>query len=241
VPDAGGGDCWLFVAYAGKENYSFELAKHRAAAASWLAALHTSCTTAPPAGRVSDRSPDYYLAQLEHGRDGILQHLSNPALEQSEIEVLEEIVRQCEILALRWPEVERICGLIPCAFVHGDFAPKNIRIAGDGVADLLTFDWANGGWGVPAVDLPQADLAPSTYWANPDLEVYLASVATRWPQLTRDHLAGNAAVGKLLRSVVCIRLEAVGLGTNWPTRTMRRMRHYHADMNDGFRALRWDQ
>lgn len=241
VADAGGEEWWLFVAYAGAGNYSLRLAYHRALAGRWLATLHTARAPARSLGRISDRSPCFYLGQLEHGRDEILDHLANPALEPRHVELLEDLVRGCEVLASRWSEVERICALIPCAFVHGDFSPKNIRIAVDGVTRLLAFDWANGGWGVPAVDLPQLGLAPSTYWANPDLEVYLSSVSSCWPQLTRDDLAANAAVGKMLRSVVCIRLEAVGLATDWPNRTMRRMGCYHADMQDGLRALRWDQ
>ena len=240
VPDAGGEDWWLFVSYAGRDNYSFELPEHRALAARWLAGLHTSSTAAPPAGRVSDRSPGYYLGQLERGREEILEHVAHPALDRRDVELLETIVRQCEILASRWREVERICALIPPAFVHGDFAPKNIRVADDGAPRLLAFDWANGGWGVPAVDLPQPELAPSTYWANPDLEIYLASVASRWPQLTRNELLANAAVGKMLRSVVCIRLDAVGLATDWPHGAMERMHYYQADMRDAFHALRWD-
>lgn len=239
VPDAGGEHWWLFVAYAGKENYSLRLRQHRALAARWLAALHTSCPAAPRADGVSDRSLDFYLAQLERGRSAIGEHLADPALERDEIEVLTEIVRQCEILGCRWSEVERICARMPRAFVHGDFAPKNIRVANEGVARLLAFDWATGAWGMPAVDLPQVDLAPSTYWANPDLDVYLTSVTSRWPHVTPRDLAANAAVGKTLRSIVCIQLETLGLATDWPHGSVTKMRYYHADLRDAFRALGW--
>jgi hypothetical protein len=241
VPDAEREDWWLFVAYAGTENYSLRLRQHRALAARWLAVLHTSCTAAPPAGRVSDRAPGHYLARLERGRSQILQLLPNPALERSEIELLKDIVRQSEILARRWREVERICARMPRTLVHGDFAPKNIRVADDGVPRLLAFDWASGGWGVPAVDLPQAAVASSSYWANPDLDVYLESVRPRWPHVTRHDLVANAAVGKVLRSVVCIELETLGLATDWPHRSMARMRDYHAHVRDAFGTLRWDR
>ena len=240
VPDASGEDWWLFVAYAGKENYSLAIRQHQAVAARWLAALHTSCAMPPSAGRVPDRGPGYYLVQLERGRDGILEQLGNPALERSEIERLERVVRQCETLASRWSEIERICDRLPRAFVHGDFAPKNIRVAGDGGRRLLAFDWASAGWGLPAVDLPQPDAPSSTYWASPDLDVYLRGVTSRWPHVTRDDVAANAAVGKTLRTVVCVRLEAPGLATDWPHRATTRMRYYEAHLRDAFRTLGWD-
>jgi hypothetical protein len=239
LADSEGEDWWLFMSYAGRENYSSHLAQHRALAARWLAALHTSSTGLPPA-RVPDRGPGYYLGQLERGRDEILDHLANPALTPRDVALLEAIVRQCEILASRWDEVERICDLTSRVFVHGDFAPKNVRVAGNEVPRLLAFDWANGGWGVPAVDLPQMDLAPSTYWANPDLDVYLASVASYWPELTRRDLSAMAAVGKVLRSVVCIRLEAVGLATDWPEAALGDMTYYRGDLEDALHKLQWD-
>jgi len=37
--------------------------------------------------------------------------------------------------------------VIPCAIVHGDFAPWNARMAGD---DLFLFDWTNGAESGPA-------------------------------------------------------------------------------------------
>jgi Phosphotransferase enzyme family len=238
LADRGGEGCWLFLSYAGEENYSPLAVRHRTLAARLLAALHTSSAAVPVTARLPDRGPGYYLRQLQHGREEILKHLSNPGLKRSDVQLLEAIVRQLEVLALRWSELERVCDLTPRAFVHGDFAPKNIRVAPDG-AQLLAFDWASGGWGVPAADLPQTDANPSSYWANPDLDVYLACVAGSWPELRSRDLTVMAAVGKLLRTSVCIRLEAVGLATDWPEAAVRDMRYYHADMEDALRTLRW--
>ena len=45
---------------------------------------------------------------------------------------------------------------MPRTFIHGDFAPKNMRVrAGPGGSTLLCFDWGSAGWGVPAADLVQ--------------------------------------------------------------------------------------
>ena len=237
-PDAGGS--WLFIGHAGGEDYGHDRAEHRALAARWLAALHTLAGRTAPVAGLADRGPSYYLGELCAARDEILRNLGNPALTADDVTVLRAIVRMSEAVASRWDAVESVCALTPPTVVHADFAPKNIRVDGSGTGlTLLPFDWGSAGWGPPAGDLAQVDLAPSTCWAGPELPVYLAAVASAWPGLSLDDLRGLAVAGKVFRTMTCVNLDAPGLGSDWPEGSMRDMRYYAADLEDAVRAAGW--
>jgi hypothetical protein len=240
LTEAGTDAAWLFVAHAGQVEYRPDLAPHRTLAARWLAALHTAGATAARAAGLPERGPDHFRRELEAAREEILRHLDNPALRPRDVEVLHTLVDRCEAAAARWAEVESICRLTPPTVVHGDFAPKNLRLdaAGPG-ATLRPFDWAGAGWGTPAPDLPQPDAAPSTYWAGPDLDAYRERVARSWPDLAREDLDRLALAGKLFRTLVCLRLEATGLAGDWPQAAMKDMRLYRADLDDVLAAAGW--
>ena len=241
LADADSEDAWLLLAHAGDERYAPLDEEHRVLAARWLGLLHTAAARPADAGRPPDRGPAHYLGELRSARDEIVRHLDNPALGPGDVTVLDALVRQCDAVASRWQEVEAVCDLTPPTFVHGDFAPKNLRVERNGSAAVLRpFDWASAGWGTPAPDLAQLGATASTYWANPRLDVYRAAVAGSWPDLGSRDLAGLAAVGKLFRSLVCIRLEATGLASDWPESAMGNMRFYRADMEDALAATGWD-
>ncbi len=231
---------WLFVSGAGPDKYSEANIAHRSLSGGWLGVLHTSAHGQPPRVELPDRSPAYYLEQLHAGCAEMTDRLDNPALTPGDVSLLKDIVAQCEVVASRWHEVERVCGLTPPTFVHGDFAPKNMRVEGapEGIT-LRPFDWASSGWGTPAADLVQRDVNPSGYWASPDLDVYRSVVTRSWPKLTARDLFGLAVIGKIFRSLVCLRLEATGLATDWPEKGMRNMSYYHADLRDALHRAGW--
>ncbi len=231
---------WLFVEGAGPEKYSADNLEHRAMAGRWLGVLHTAADRRPPPVTLPDRSPSYYLGELHAGCAEVTARIDNPALTPDDVTVLKEILTQSELVASHWTEIERQSGVTPPTFVHGDFAPKNMRI--DRVpegARLRPFDWASCGWGTPAADLVQRDLTPSGYWASPSLDDYHAVVARLWPTLTHRDLSGLAVVGKIFRSLVCVRLEATGLTHDWPEKGMNHMRFYHADLRDALGRAGW--
>ena len=103
----------------------------------------------------------HHLRTLRLARADILRGLGDPALTRDDVTLLATVVSQCQAIAARWAELEAICALTPPTVVHGDFAPKNMRVA---AANLRPFDWGSAGWGSPAVDLAQVDAAPSTCW-----------------------------------------------------------------------------
>src|SRR5215475_9753213 len=118
--------CWLFLESAGGEEYSPVVNEHRTLAAQWLGLLHTSAERLTAAARLPDRGPGYYLEQLRSACDTIPRHLSNPALTADDAAVLKTVVRQCEVVASHWGQVDKLCERAPQTLIHGDFAPKNM-------------------------------------------------------------------------------------------------------------------
>jgi hypothetical protein len=244
-PEEGCG--WLFLEDAGEERYSPLLGEHQDLAGQWLALLHTSAARLAAAAGLPDRGPDYYLGHLRSARETILANRTNPALGAEDVAVLAAVVRQGEAAASRWGEVERWCERMPRTFIHGDFAPKNMRVrAGPAGSELLPFDWGSAGWGVPAADLAQAALPPdratgwdlSAYWASPDLAVYCSAVRECGWRLDVQDVRPLAAIGKIFRCLVCINLDAQSLATDWVADAVRKMRVYRAEMADALERMK---
>jgi Phosphotransferase enzyme family len=239
------GCCWLFLESAGGEEYSSLAEKHRALAGRWLGLLHTSAARVAAAARLPDRGPGYYLAQLRQGCDTILRNLSNPALTADDVKVLETVLRQCEVVRSHWSQVEKLCEGMPRTLIHGDFAPKNMRVrTGQAGGVLLPFDWGSAGWGVAAADLASSGTASNDYWdywANPDLAAYRSVVWESWPRLETQDAESLAVIGKIFRCLVCINLEAPSFAMEWVENAVRDMRIYQAAMADAIQEAGWER
>jgi hypothetical protein len=244
-PDGG---CWLFLEDAGGEGYSPRRQEHRALAGRWLGLLHTSAAGLAAGAWLPDRGPGYYRGQLRSARAGLLSNLANPALTAEQAALLRAVIRQCEAVDEHWTEVERWCAAVPRTFIHGDFAPKNMRVRARPTGSvLLPFDWGSAGWGVPAADLVQA--APpsdrgtgwdlSGYWASPDLAAYCSAVRESGWRLDVRDVRPLAVIGKVFRCLVCINLDAQSLATDWVVDVARKMRVYEAEMADAVWAAGW--
>jgi hypothetical protein len=245
-PDGTGG--WLFLEDAGEGRYSPVLPAHRDLAGRWLALLHTSAARLAGKARLPDRGPGYYLEHLRSARATILANLDNPALTAEDVALLAAVVRRCEAVASRWGKVERLCKGVPRTFIHGDFAPKNMRVrARPAGGVLLPFDWGSAGWGVPAADLVQAALPSdrgtgwdlSSYWASPDLVAYCSTVRESGWRLDVRDVRPLAVIGKVFRCLVCINLDAQSLATDWVADVAPKMRVYETEMADAIRAAGW--
>lgn len=235
--------CWLFVEDAAGEAYAPGAAGHRALAAGWLARLHTSAIALRGATSLPDRGPGYYFAQLRAAHELIVTCGGNPALTAADVATLKSILAHCAVIEAHWPEVERACRELPSTFVHGDFAPKNMRVrAGPTGGELLPFDWGSAGWGSVAADLVQwsgRTREQWSYWANPDLDAYLAATRDLWPSLAATQLSRLATIGKTFRCLVCIALSARSFATPWVDRAARNMRIYDEELADALRDAGW--
>lgn len=234
---------WIFVEDAGGVAYAPADASHRALAGGWLARLHLAGALAPTAAGPADRGAAYHLAQLRDGRALLEAHLDHPALTADDVAVARSVVRRCERLASRWHDVEALCASLPATIVHGDFAPKNMRVRESGEGpELVVFDWGSAGRAPAAADLVQWSGRTASqwgYWANPDLAVYAGMVREGWPALDRATLEQAAMVGKLFRCLVCVALSAQSYATPWVDRAARNMRIYDAEMADALEAAGW--
>jgi len=237
--------CWLFIESADGEEYSSLAEKHRILAGRWLGLLHTAAARVAAAARLPDRGPSYYLEQLRQGCDTILRNLSNPVLTADAVEVLETVLRQCEVIQLHWSQIEKLCEGMPRTFIHGDFAPKNMRVrTGQAGEVLLPFDWGSAGWGVVAADLAPSGTASNdywNYWANPDLAAYCSVVWECWPPLEIRDVQSLAVIGKIFRCLICINLEAPSFALEWVENAVRDMRIYQAAMADAIQEAGWER
>lgn len=236
--------CWLFVEDAAGDAYAPGEAGHRTLAAGWLARLHTSAIGLRGAASLPDRGPRYYLAQLHSAHELIVTCGANPALSAADGLTLKSILTHCRAIAAHWGEVERACVELPDTFVHGDFAPKNMRVrAGATGPELLPFDWGSAGWGSVAADLVQwsgRTREQWSYWANPDLDAYRAVVRDRCPSVDAALLTRLASIGKIFRCLVCIALSARSFATPWVDRAARNMRIYDAELADALSDAGWN-
>lgn len=235
--------CWLFLESADGEEYSPLDNEHRTLAARWLGLLHTSASRIATAARLPERGPGYYLEQLRQGGETIRRNLTNPALTSETRATLENVVWQLEVVASRWGQVEELCERAPRTLVHGDFAPKNMRVrSGRAGLSLLPFDWGSAGWGVAAADLAQSGMESNSYWnywADPDLDAYRSVAQESWPRLDICDVGQLAIIGKIFRSLVCINLEAPSFAMEWVENSARDMRLYQAAIADAIRAAGW--
>ena len=105
--------CWLFLESADGEEYSPLVNDHRTLAAQWLSLFHTSAAHIATAARLPDRGPGHYLEQLRSACETIQRNLTNPALTAETRAMLETVVRQLEVVASRWGQVEELCECAP--------------------------------------------------------------------------------------------------------------------------------
>jgi hypothetical protein len=230
VDDHEPGFGWLFLEDAGEERFSSVNAEHRAAAARWLALLHTSLAWHPTwRTRLPSRDVAYYRTIVWLARSAVRQNLANPAFTSADVATLRAILGSCDLLESRWSAVEEMCRVLPHTLVHGDFGTKNVRVRGSPAGvQLLPLDWDSAGWGVAATDLSQTDI-----------RVYWSVARTCWPELEPDALARFATVGRMFLALESITGEVGALGGGWIDNVMRKMRAYESELAGALQRVRW--
>jgi len=223
VPDTDPRFAWLFLEAAEGAEFDADSPAHRAAAAAWLAGLHTGTEGHALLPELPDRGQGHYLEHLRSGRRRIAESFENPALRGADRELLDAILRALDVVESHWSAVEEACARAPRVLVHGDFAARNVRVEGDGAAARLwVFDWEVAGRGVPGIDLVRADA-----------EVYARAVRGRWPRL---EVAFQARLGQLLRGCLApIGWETHALDTPWVERPLYGLASYRRRL-EGFLA-----
>jgi Ser/Thr protein kinase RdoA (MazF antagonist) len=220
---------WLFLEDAGDLEYEPDEARHRRAAACWLAVAHTAATKLPTRPDLPERGTDYYLGVLRAAKHTILAHRANPAIAAAGgLDVLDDIVRRCDVIETRWGEIAAVGRTIPTTLVHGGFDRKNVRIvaAEKRAVEVRVFDWEYAGWGLPAADI-----------ATVDIDLYVNIIRDTWPQLDAGSMGTLVHVGTLLRAISAIPGESRSLASAWPQRVLAKMPAYRAMLEQAMLAL----
>jgi Ser/Thr protein kinase RdoA (MazF antagonist) len=203
--DDGGRHCWSFLEFASGDRYSPRRVDHRRLAGEWLGVVHAAGAELPMVEELDGCRPDQFLDSLRFAK-GALAALLEWTAAPADAAVLEVTARALEDLEKRWDDVRDVCEAHPATLVHGDFAPRNLRVRGHaGDARLEVFDWVESGSGPPAVDLTHT--SDRKFAANPSLEAYRRGFSARGPTPTVELLERFVVVGKIIRSLSAIKWE----------------------------------
>jgi len=228
VPEPDRESGWLFMEDGGSEPWDPELPSHKELSTLWLARLHTASSRTSGAGALPARGLGWIRAHLDHALGEITACSGNPALKPEARPVLDGVFRALAEVEACWPILERACAEMPTALVHGDFAERNVRIRSDGRGlRLLAFDWEVAGWGLPAVDLVDVDVA-----------IYAEAVRRDWPGLDRAAFERFAKLGLLLRGgVVAASWACHSLDTPYPDEAVHELAVYERKIGRALTAL----
>lgn len=211
---------WLFMEDAGDQVCSYEQTD-LAAAARWLAQLHTS-TSDIANSNLPTRGAEHYLDHLTSGRAQIETVLRTHELATGEYRVLRNMVDMLSAVESDWQHVAARCASMPQAFVHGDLKNENLRLRdGTPESQLLALDWEMSGFGPLAIDLH-----PFLFWgrgSNRKLPIRAyASVVKRHWKIGESELEVMAHIGALFRLLAAIHWA----GYDKTVKIMRRMHVY---------------
>jgi hypothetical protein len=240
VEEPGGEICWLFLEDARGEEYAPHTMAHRLAAGKWLGRMHVMAQGIEGAAALPDRGPDHYLQHMRSAWDVIRDGLANPALGTADRQVLRGILSRYEQLERNWPQLEGLCRRLPSTLVHGDFVGKNIRIEKGSLGlTVWIFDWESAGWGMPVVDLAQAQPGAGRISANPDIHAYWVTIQGRWPAVDLDTVERLSHVGTIFRLLAAIGWVATGLASGPIRRTLSHLLVYESNLSRVIGAAHW--
>jgi len=193
------GSTWLFLEEVGDRGLH-EHPDYPRLAARWLAQLHGSAAADARPRTLPDAGPDRYLGHLRAGREGIRGNLGNRALTEADRAILSDLLERLDALESRWSEIEQTCEGLPETLVHGDFRPKNVRIAGpDAEPIVYGLDWEMAGWGIPAADLASAFDRRMTLAVDPN--VYLEALRVWGSGLDDTAMRRLAILGRVFQAL----------------------------------------
>lgn len=203
---------WIFLEDVGDQRYSPLSSEHRALAAHWLGAMHTSAENISPITSLPDRGPDYHQMYLQYLREMIPEIRTISRLNARSRAVLKEILSLCDHLDGQWRDIESYCEPLPRTFVHGDCVVKNAHVqATANGSTFALFDWGSAGWGLPATDLGQLGLPyHSVPQSDPDYQTYAITVGQQWPNLDVTTVRRLAYLGQIFWSLKVIGLSLPG-------------------------------
>jgi aminoglycoside phosphotransferase (APT) family kinase protein len=192
---------WIFFEDVGERCYQADDENDRVVLSRWAARLHTAACRLLPTMDLPDSGPGRYWIYLQQSRPILEAGLRDPRIDTNGKASLERLLELFDLLEAGWPHVERNSDGLPRTLVHGDLAPKNLRVHGTGpAAKLIPLDWEAAGWGVPAADLCAIDV-----------DVYCSEARETWPWLECHIVSRIGKIGRVLRWLAAILWAATRL------------------------------
>jgi Ser/Thr protein kinase RdoA (MazF antagonist) len=191
---------WLFIEYADGDPYSSAIAQDRETAGRWLGALHASASALSDTMSLPEREIDQFADRARSAWAAFRAQVELPSISPDARAVLEAAISELSRLEEWWGNLEEMCQEQPRTLVHGDFAPKNLRLGARlRGPQLFAFDWEEAGWGSPAIDLAEAPDPRHRFAANPCLESYRQAAAEHAAAPEPDALRRLSEAGRVLR------------------------------------------
>jgi hypothetical protein len=222
---------WLFLEDAGGRKFSFSNPGDRQAAVLWLASFHTSGARLIKPDMLIERHPAYYLNRLTSAKRVQASHINNPILSATDRQTLANGLDQMAATINSWDKIEALYDRLPHSVIHGDFKTKNINLRVDNNrTSIFPFDWENGGWGIPGVDMWKLDEAE-----------YLQAVNGHWPQADIHTIREIKYLGTIFRAIDGFFWEVKSLDyadePNVRVRVIDRLFRYRFHMAGAMQAL----
>jgi len=231
---------WLFIGEIQGERYETFRPAHRAAAARWLGTLHTRACAAANQTELPDAGPGRYRTQMRVARDLIRDHLDNPAFTTADVAFLDGLLARFDHLDEHWDRLEHAATGLPRTLVHGDFNGKNLRVqASPAGPQIVAFDWADCGLGVPTADLAQVVASAGRISASPDLATYFSAVRESWPDCDQEDVERLAACGTVFRALAAIDWDTHQFAYDWADAFVPNLRLYEAELAHALDRLGW--
>lgn len=235
------GERWILMEDALGEPYDWRDPCQRRLAGDWLGRLQLLGAQVDLSDLgLRDRGPDHFGEHLVLSRQAIEENEHNPSLTPEHRMRLTALLGLLRAAERAWPDLTTECSSLPQTLVHGDFKPDNLRVRSVGDAlELVVFDWTEGGFGLPALDLTRflatdrfdrsvrngAIEARFNYAMAPDRKSYLAHACRAYPDLDAALVRRIGLVGDLFRCAATMRWQAERLAYPWVEGPMEHLRY----------------
>ena len=218
---------WLFLEDGGDDYCS--LTRHGELAAEWLATVHGAGAGLDIVPSLPARGSDHYLTQMRAGRREILEHFDNPALDVGDRALLKGLLSMFDRIESRWSGIEGLCRELPHTLVHGDLAPRNLRLLRrEAGPTVVAFDWEWSGYGPPAVDVAQL----AGQGSSASLSRYRATLSAHASHLDEDAVHALVLLGTGFRLISSVDWVAPDLSLTSPERGTETLRCYEGPLRD---------
>jgi thiamine kinase-like enzyme len=233
---------WLFFEDIGNQPLMPLISEHRARAAQWIGEMNLTAAISNLKSELPDRGPAYYQKYLQTSQDLISKRIAD-SHDHNHQNLFRDIHSMCDYLEKHWNQIKNYCSKFPRTIVHGDCLVKNVHVRLRRNAwEVLPFDWAGAGWGLPAADLGQLGLpykeTPSTI---PDHQTYLKVVRKTWSSFDLETVENLANLGQLFWSlkVICISLPEFDDREAYIEGLLHNYGVYASVLNSAIRAADW--